>query len=66
LFYALAGEVIEVARVYRIGKSNGLALWIPSRVVKEIGLKPGDRLVIRVEDGRLTIVPLEKVVILDK
>jgi len=49
----LAEAEIVVTRLYRLSKrSDGLALWIPSRVAKSLGLREGERMVLVIREGR--------------
>jgi AbrB family looped-hinge helix DNA binding protein len=62
ILYAMSENEVEVSRLYRLGRSNGLALWIPARIAKKLELKPGDKVVIAVRGRELFVVKFEKVV----
>jgi AbrB family looped-hinge helix DNA binding protein len=51
-----------VGTLYRISKtSNGLALWIPAKVVDKLGLKPGEKVVLIPREDRVELIPFRKV-----
>jgi AbrB family looped-hinge helix DNA binding protein len=53
---------IGVVRLFRMGESSGLALWIPANIVRKLDLKPGERVLLVEKDGKIVIVRSEEVV----
>jgi len=50
-----------VATLYKLSRdSKGLALWIPSRLVERLGLKPGDKVILIPHDGAIQLILLRK------
>jgi len=50
-----------IGKLYRISKtSEGLVLWLPAKIVKKLGLKPGDRMLIIPHNDTIQLVPLSK------
>jgi bifunctional DNA-binding transcriptional regulator/antitoxin component of YhaV-PrlF toxin-antitoxin module len=55
-------QELLVGTLYRISKtSNGLALWIPAKVVEKLGFKPGEKVVLIPREDRVELIPFSRV-----
>ena len=53
------GELIDVVRVFRTGKSS-LVVTIPSEAIHRLGLKPGQKLAVKLLDQKLVFEVIER------
>jgi len=55
------GEELLAGRLYRLSRtSDGLALWIPGKIVRKLGLKPGQLVLIVPHGNSIELIPLDK------
>ncbi len=47
--------------VVRLGKRR--AIYLPSKVARELGISEGDPLILRIEGGRIVLSPLPKLLV---
>lgn len=47
--------------VIRLGKRR--AIYLPSKVARELGISEGDPLILKVEEGRIVLTPLPKLLV---
>ena len=47
--------------VVRLGKRR--AIYLPSKVARELEISEGDPLILRIEEGRIILIPLPKLLV---
>jgi len=52
---------IKIVRTYRVNDWN-LSVLIPSKIVKTLGLKNGDKMLVYLENNKVVFVPLKNIV----